>query len=355
MTTDDRLTAVLSHLFPTATVVSYEIAAGSTLGYTAFVEVRYGDELSHYILKLAKTDADRQLQYYRTDHTGQTAIAAMDVEATLLNCLGAQTSIPVPRVLQINLSPSADGSLPPFLLLTQMDGTPLNVLPDVPTGSWRKYLVDIASHLATLGNTFEFERFGSIGARDGNVVVTDTCVTWLEWIDAQFDRYLARLASTPLADLVSTIDTWYGERRECLPSQPVSVVVHDDVHLGNILVNMPGEDTAVTALLDWEEVVAAPREFQVARMEYSLFVAGDITATANARAWGWFWHSYWNESCGQREQAYEKRRPIYHLLIWLRMAGNLRFDDDVDETTKTAIEQALREDFEEILESCSFP
>jgi aminoglycoside phosphotransferase (APT) family kinase protein len=355
MTTDDRVTTLLSTLFPDATAVSYEIAAGSTLGYTSFVEVCHGNGLAHYILKLAKTDADRQLRLYRTDHTGQAAIDALDVEATLLTTIGSQTTIPVPQVLQANLSPSADESLSPFLLLTQMNGTPLNVMTDVQSDTWRRYLVEIGSHLATLGNAFAFKGFGSLGARNEIVVVTDERATWPCWVDAQYDTYLERLASTPLADLVSVIDTWYDERRDRLPSQPDSVLVHDDVHLGNILVNRTAEDTTITALLDWEEVIAAPREFQVARMEYSLFVAGDMTAKADTRAWGWFWNSYWNESREQRDQEYDERRPIYHLLIWLRMAGNLRFDEDVDETMKADIEQALREDLGEILETHSFP
>ena len=279
----------------------------------------------------------------------------MDVEATLLNCLGSQTSIPVPQVLQVTPSPPDDASFPPFLLLTQIDGTPLNLMTDLPSGTWRRYLAEIGSLLATLGNTFEFEAFGSLSSRSGRVVVTEGQATWPCWVETQYDTYLGRLASTPLADLVPIIDAWYGEHRDRLPSQPESVVVHDDIHLGNILVNPTAEDAAITALLDWEEVVAAPREFQVARMEYSLFVAGDITAKVDARAWGWFWHNYWDESWGQQDQEYNERRSLYHLLIWLRMAGNLQFDADVDETMQTAIEQALREELDGILESDSFP
>lgn len=342
MTTDDRITSVISSLFSERTNVTYEVADGSTLGYTYFIEVDDGSDQASYVLKLAKTDAEHKLRFYRTDHTGQAAIDAMAVEAALLDRIAHQTTVPVPRVREVDLSP--DEPLHPYLLLEWVGGTPLNLVSDGPGDTWQQYLSEIGHHLATLGNTFQFQRFGSLRVRDGTVGVKDNHTTWTAWMDTQYNTYIQRLEATPLTDLAADITAWYQERREQLPTQPASVLVHDDVHLANFLVNTESNKAPLTAIIDWEEVVAAPREFQVARMEYSLFVAGDIDSTIGPQTREWFQKSYWDHSCGHRED-YDERRSIYHLLIWLRMAGNLRFDDDVTDRMKATIERALREKF----------
>jgi aminoglycoside phosphotransferase (APT) family kinase protein len=347
MTTDDRVTAILTHLFAEATAVTSEMAAGSTLGYTYFVTVGSSTDRTHYVLKLAKTDAAQKLRYYRTDHTGQAATDAMMVEAALLNRLAHQTAVPVPQVIQVDESP--DDALQPYLLLEQIPGTPLNDVSDLSAETWRQYLADMGHRFALLGNTVQFDSFGSLGCRHGTVETMDSQPTWPSWIETQYTTYLKRLKSTSLADLSSKLDAWYRQRRDRLPVQPDPVLVHDDVHLANILVNTTAADARLTALLDWEEVLAAPREFQVARLEYSLFVAGDLTSTAGPRAREWLQHRYWDHSHRQRRQAYDEYRLVYYLLIWLRMAGNLQFDDDVGMEMRTTVEQALRDELETIL------
>lgn len=345
MTTDDRIKSVLSSLFPKATDVTYEVADGSTLGYTYFIEVDEGGEQASYVLKLAKTDAEHKLRFYRTDHTGQAAIDAMAVEAVLLDRIAHQTTVPVPRVCLVDSSP--EDPLHPYLLLERSEGTPLNLVSASSGDTWQRYLSDIGHHLATLSNIFQFQRYGSLSVCDGTVGVDDDHTTWTSWMDTQYNTYLQRLEVTPLADLATDITAWYRERREQLPTQPASVLVHDDVHLANFLVNMEPKEESLTAIIDWEEVLAAPREFQVARMEYSLFVAGDIDSTIGPQAREWFQKSYWDHSCGHRED-YDERRSIYHLLIWLRMAGNLQFDDDVTDRMRATIERTLRETFDTV-------
>ncbi len=345
MTTNNRISTLISTLFPETSSVSYEVADGSTLGYTYFIEK--DGEQTQYVLKLAKTDAESNLRFYRTDHTGQAAVDAMVVEATLLDCIAQQTAVPVPRVLQVKSSP--EEGIPPYLLLERIPGTPLNIKTNMTSDAWQRCLTEIGRYLAELGNAFQFDGFGSLCDRDGTIVVADDQGTWPCWMDAQYNKYLARLGSTPLADLVPEINSLYQDRRDHLPYRPDPVLIHDDLHLANILVAPAANDGTITAVLDWEEAIAAPREFQAARMEYSLFVAGDTTTKAGLQAKEWFQNSYWDYSYGQQSQEYDICRTLYHLLIWLRMAGNLQYKDGVNKETKMTIEQALREELNDIL------
>lgn len=180
MTTDDRIKSVISSLFPKATDVTYEVADGSTLGYTYFIEADDGGEQASYVLKLAKTDAEHKLRFYRTDHTGQAAIDAMAVEVALLDRIAHQTTVPVPRVCQVDSSP--EDPLHPYLLLERSEGTPLNLVSARSGDTWQRYLSEIGHHLATLRNVFQFQRFGSLSVCDGTVGVDDDHSTWTSWM-----------------------------------------------------------------------------------------------------------------------------------------------------------------------------
>lgn len=275
-----------------------------------------GDD--EYVVKFCKRNSSHVLKYFPPTAPNAFAVDALAVEAHALRAIAAQTSLPVPEVLAVDLS--SDGTLPPYLVMEKAPGDSLHgVLYDLAVETQEHILAAIGRSLATLHQTWQFDACGSLQLVDDAIEPVDDS-RWPEWCDAQWTTCLKRLQETRFADLVADLDSWYEAQRPLLPADQPSVLVHDDCRPANILVDETRE--TVTAMLDWEDILAAPPEYQLARLEFLCIDVYEFPADQQARLRTTLYESYQQIQPFEASDAYRQRRDLYQLLSILWKTGN---------------------------------
>jgi aminoglycoside phosphotransferase (APT) family kinase protein len=271
-----------------------------------------------YVVKFCKRNSAHVLKYFPPTAPNAFAVTALAVEARVLRAIATRTSLPVPEVLAVNLS--SDGDLPPYLVMEKAPGDSLHGLfYDLSVETQEHLLAAIGRYLATLHQTWQFDACGSLQLVDDAIEPVDD-YRWPEWCDAQWATCLERLHETRFADLVPELDAWYETQRPLLPADQQSVLVHDDFRPANVLVDEPRE--TVTAMLDWEDILAAPPEYQLARLEFLCIDVYEFPAEQQAQLRTTLYESYQQIHPFQPSDAYRQRRDLYQLLSILWKTGN---------------------------------
>lgn len=320
-------------------------ASQSSSGFAFFVRTGDSEDSPTSVLKLAKIDEDEPdaSEIYRTALPSEaTALRNLAVEATMLRRL-AETAVPVPAV--ISRVTKSGGDLPPHILMEHIDGTVLSETDDSLSTAQRKRVIEqLGRTLALVHETFSFERFGDVAVVDNELQVMDDTRRWQERFDVEVDQCLARLEETPLADLAQPARDWYHDRRSDLDHQFESTVIHTDLNPLNVLVSEAAEPE-ITALLDWEDIMAGPPELQVTIAVTLL--DRQLTALDPSTIRDRFVSGY--RSVRDLPAGYEQRSALYELRQWLQAFSNLQPDLDTADGRGAAVDRHARTAFEEII------
>lgn len=236
------------------------------------------------------------------------------LEGRVMQYVGRETSVPVPRVLGVG-----DG----YFVAAWCDDAPESGTrqgADAPARITRELAHTLGAGLATLHVETGFDRYGP-PRFDGELVVDgrDDWTGALRDCLAEWREYLAAYGEGgPVAQVIDLVD----ERRGAFDGAGTPVLTHGwytPEHVGN-------EDGRVTCVLDWEHALAAPGEYDYWRAAMPLF--GNHEHADGAE--GAFRAGY--EAVRPLPPGFDERRPAYEavVLAYYLVSGRVqRQHDDV--------------------------
>lgn len=248
-------------------------------------------------------------------------------EPRLLDLVARETAIPVPEVYGYRDTHPAYPT--PFLLLEAVDGENIaGRQTDLPDKARERVMGETGRYLAALHDLGPLPAVGSVGVRDGDLVVLDTddhpsygdFRTWLlessrEVLDGLTDGgSFPELAEDRerFADLVPDLRTHLEETIPALPKPAPPTYCHWDYRYGNLLLDP--ETGATRAVLDWANLLAADPAYNLAKAESYLFDPtvedDDRVATLRDRFRGEYEHARPDWSF---DDAVERRMETYLL------------------------------------------
>jgi fructosamine-3-kinase len=253
---DRTVAAAVADALPGVTVAAVETPATGNTKRTAFVSLADGREF-----------------VVQSRPTGE----GLATEARLAREVADRTGVPVPRVVAAG---TADGV--EYVIAERAPGEDLHArFVDLAPGDRERVVRSMGRWLADLHAAFEFDGYGAVTVRDGRLVVADRTTDWRAWFEGYVGRALARLGDG-FEDLVPRVREALHEGVEDLPAAPPARLFPWDLRPGNATV----ADGRVTALLDWDDPLAAARGLSVAKTAYVTadWYLPDPTATDRLRA-----------------------------------------------------------------------
>ncbi|UPM44861.1 phosphotransferase family protein [Halocatena salina] len=299
-----------------------------------------------FVVKFCKRNSPHVLKYFDAASSNDLAVDALAVESHVLTVVAERTSILVPEVLAVDLSPS---KLPPYFVMEKSTGDSLHgQFHDLALDKQKRLMAEIGTTLTVVHESFPFSTCGPLRVVDDTLKPVDE-YQWTEWCDTQWTTCLERLRETRFADLVPELKSWYATHRQYLPETSQAVLVHDDFRPANLLVDDAME--SVTAIIDWEDVLAAPPEYQLARLEFLFIDVYEFPTETQSQLRTALYDSYGRF---QLTDAYQKRRKLYQLLSILWKTGNFRAThQDTDEELRTSLVQQRRHRIQQMMSTSS--
>lgn len=213
-------------------------------------------------------------------------------EPRLYALVGSETSIPVPEVYGV-VDDHADHPSP-FYLLDRLDGENLESDPrSLGTDGRERVCRDAGANLAELHELRTFDRVGSVGVEDDELVVVpndeggpyDDGREWFQdavesTLDALADgTYFPDLTTEPerFADLVPALREAFDGRLTAMSEPDPPRFCHWDYRWGNLLLDPATAETR--AVLDWANLSVTEPAYNLACVEYHLLDDGDDAAT----------------------------------------------------------------------------
>jgi aminoglycoside phosphotransferase (APT) family kinase protein len=184
----------------------------------------------------------------------------LEVQARCMQLVGAETEVPVPRVLWVEMDPRWLRA--PFLVMTRIDGVPPSDMPPYVFGGWlteatpedraaiQANVINVLARLHELSpdrNDLSFLRWGDHGSTPLG-----------HHLDAQ-RRYYEWAREGVAYPLIDRCFRWLEAHR---PPEGPAVFNWGDARIGNILFR--GVDPV--AVLDWEMAAVGPAEVDLAWM-----------------------------------------------------------------------------------------
>lgn len=181
---------------------------------------------------------------------------SLRTEATLLERISVDTSVPVPAVVASGV---IDGR--GYLVTRRVDGENLHYrFVNLGPERRRGLAAAFGRHLATLHETFQFDTFGAVDHIDGTLQVSGD-QNWESWFESYTTAAIERLPESfdGIREALEEVVADWEQRGE-----PTPCLFPWDYRPGNAVV----QDGSLAAILDWEEPVAADPALSVAKAEY---------------------------------------------------------------------------------------
>lgn len=320
-------------------------ASHSSRGYAFFVTTDPKHSTPAYVLKLAKlgeTDSDAGEIYRTALPSDETAVRTLVVEATVLAQL-QHSEVPVPEIVDHNTEVERD--VPPYILMKYIPGT---IVADAESSLSTEQRADVIEQLGrSLGRvheTFSFDRFGELAVMDGNLQVVDGERYWRDRFEDDMAQSITRLEQTPIADLAQPARDWFEEHQDELDHRFESTLIHEDLNPLNVIISTAAVPE-ISAIVDWEDVTAAPPELQiesgVTLLDRQLQELDRNTIEQR------FVRGY--ETVRRLPDEYKRRSELYALRRWVHSFSALRPDLDTSDGQGAAVERAARDQFKQIV------
>ncbi|WP_336338086.1 phosphotransferase family protein [Haloarcula brevis] len=270
------------------------------------------------------------------------------VEPRLHEFVASRTDVPVPRILVHEDDPAAD--VPPYFVTERIHGENLAAeFAGLSAADRRRVLAQSGRLLGDIHSEIGFEAFGRLTLHDDRIVVSDWMGSWRDYFERLTRAHLSRLDDTPFADVTARARECIEPALETVPEDGVPRLVHDDFRPANLMFD-PSADAPITAVLDWQDVLAALPEYNLAQTEF-LFVDSSFQDPDRRESLrSAFREGYREMRPMDFDAGYERRRPLYQLstLLW-RMAG---FEAAFAEASGLAVARAeaqYRQQFERLV------
>jgi aminoglycoside phosphotransferase (APT) family kinase protein len=271
------------------------------------------------------------------------------VEPCLHDFVATRTDVPVPRILVYEDDPDAD--VPPYFVTERIHGENLaEEFAALSTEDRRRVLAQSGRILGDMHSEIGFEAFGRLTLHDDRIIVSDWMGNWREYFERLTRSHLAHLDGTPFEDMTDRARDCIEPALEMVPADGVPRLVHDDFRPANLMFD-PSADAPITAALDWQDVLAALPEYNLAQTEF-LFIDSSFQDPELRESLRMvFREGYQEVRPMEFGEGYERRRPLYQLstLLW-RMAGFEAAFGDESGLAVARAEAQYRQQFERLVE-----
>jgi len=332
-TPEDGIRAVLDESGPDYDGFTFETPGGGHQSDVYMVTLDHGGEEYEVVVKF-KPDGD----------------IPFDIEPKLHEYVANRTDVPVPRILVFKQQPTVD--VRPYFVTERVHGENLSQEFATLSPEDRRRVMQQAGHiLGDLHSEIGFEAFGRLDLHNGRLIVRDWMGSWREYFEQLTRLHLSRLDDTPFADVKSRALAKIEPALEFVPEDGVPRLVHDDFRPANLLFEA-GAEKPITAVLDWQDVLAALPEYNLAQTEFlfidSSFSDPDVRDELRSE----FHEGYTEHRPMDFEDGYADRRPLYQLstLLW-RMAGFEAVFAEDSGLVQARAEAQYRQQFERLLEA----
>lgn len=333
MSTPERdIEAVLDESGPDYDRFSYERPTAGHQGEVFLVTLEYAGEEYEVVVKFRSGDPDFALEPYLHEYVAD------------------RTNVPVPRILVFREDPKLD--VDPYFVTERIRG---NNLVEAMTELDRERREQVIEHvgriLGDMHAEIGFEGFGRLGLDDDHLVVEEFSWDWKEFFADIAHGYVDRLADTPFEDLQNTAHQRIDDNAGVVESNGIPRLVHDDFRPANVLYDS-GANDPISAVLDWQLVLAADPEYHIARTDFLFIDPAFRDADVRQRLRNKLYEGYCEFREFEPDGAYEKRRRIYHFatLLW-RMAGFNAAFADFSELARGRAEARFRQQFAQLEKS----
>lgn len=249
-------------------------------------------------------------------------------EPVLLDRLRSETTIPVPEpVAAVPADESRlDGA---YFLMEYVPGRTIGDVPtvlDLPPEAHEQLVEDAGRYLARLHSLEIDGGCGRLRGIDGDLVVIPG-MTWLEAYRATVEHRLDGMTDGRFADLIPAVRRTIDAFRTVVADRSVDlVIVHDDYHLKNLVLEPDDEaDPLTRAVLDWGFRSVGDAAFSVASAEAHLI---DLQLGGTDRAVELrerLRTAYTDERGVDGDRLFDERYPYYRLDGLLRFCSRLEY------------------------------
>jgi len=243
--------------------------------------------------------------------------------------------------------------VPPYFVTERVHGDNLaETFGDLGMDARRAVLRQAGRSLGDMHSEIGFEAFGRLDLSSDHIVVRDWYGNWRDYFGDLTRTHLDNLDGSPFADVVDRVEERLGPALDAVPESGVPRLVHDDFRPANLLYDAGTPEAPISAVLDWQDVLAAHPEYNLAQTEFLFVDSSFQDPGVRSELREELYDGYREHRAMEFEPGYEERRPLYQLstLLW-RMAGfEAVFADESGLATARA-EAQYRQQFERLLDA----
>ena len=273
-----------------------------------------------------------------------------DVEPKLHEYVANRTDVPVPRILVFKQQPEVD--VRSYFVTERVRGENLSKGFASLSMENRCRIMSQAGHiLGDLHSEIGFEAFGRLDLHNDRLIVRDWMGSWREYFRTLTKSHLARLDETPFADVKERAREQIEPALDLVPEDGVPRLVHDDFRPANLLFDVE-QEAPITAVLDWQDVLAALPEYNLAQTEFLFIDSSFSDPEIRESLRDEFHEGYLEHRPMEFEDGYADRRPLYQLstLLW-RMAGFESVFAEDSGLVQARAEAQFRQQFERLMDA----
>jgi aminoglycoside phosphotransferase (APT) family kinase protein len=329
--------AVLEESGPDYEDFAFERASSGHRSDVYLVELAYKGETYEVVVKFESGDPER-----------------FAVEPKLHEFVADRTEVPIPRILVYEDDPDRD--IPPYFVTERIRGENLSdQFGDFSREVWERVVEHVGRILGDLHAEIGFEAFGRLTLRGGRIALQEWNGDWQTYFGEMTHRNIDALEQTTFADFTDEAREGIEAALPVIPSDGVPRLVHDDLQPSNLLY-AENADEPITAVLDWEDTLAAHPQYHLAQAEFlyvdSTFDDPDLQDALRER----LYEGYRAFCSFDPDEAYRRAKPVYQLstLLW-RMTGFESAYDEDEGLGKARAEFRHRQQFERIVDELPEP
>jgi aminoglycoside phosphotransferase (APT) family kinase protein len=329
-TPERNIEVVLEDSGPDFETFSFERPTAGHQGEVFLVTLEYAGESYEVVVKFDNGE-------------GQFA-----VEPFLHDYVADRTDLPVPRILVFEKRP--DLNVQPYFVTERIQGENLaQALGQLDSETRGRVLEHVGAILGDMHSEIGFEGFGHLGLDDGRLVVNECCWDWQGFFQKLVEHYIDRLADTPFADLQRPATQYLDDNVGVIESTGVPRLVHDDFRPANMLFD-PTSSEPVTAVLDWQFVLAGDPEYHLARTDFLFIDPAFRDGSTRERLRERLYEGYRTHMEFEPTAGYEQRRAVYHFatLVWRMASFDVAFADFSD-LAQARAEARFRKQFDQLV------
>ena len=249
------------------------------------------------------------------------------VEPRLHEYVADRMDIPIPRILVFEQEPEAD--VPPYFVTERVRGENLaDRYGEMTDDDWDRVVTQVGTILGDLHDGIAFEAFGRLILYDDRITIRNWRGNWREYFGDLTRGHIDYLDRTPFSGVQSRAGEALEAGLGAVPEDGVPRLVHDDFQPTNLLCLLDREEP-ITAVLDWQDTLAAHPDYQLAQAEFLYIDSTFDDPETCERLRERLYDGYRQHREFEPDGSYEACKTVYQLstLLW-RMTG---FADAFDE------------------------